>query len=154
MILPETNGTVNNLKPSDARYLPRWLARNHVHYHLPQDTTLYSAFTKDLNYVGTCVITDTQNPTSDILWLKILLAPAKSIYIKGQVIWTSINGKEKKLGIRFKYISDPDRNLIYEHAFEINKSDMVNKWFNGWTSIGESVSTEIKTPEVPDDQTN
>jgi hypothetical protein len=150
--MPETNVHLNKIKYVDARYLPRWLARNHVQYHLPKESTLYPAFTRDLSYSGTCLITDSQNPTASVLWLKIMLAPAKSIYVKGQVIWTVLDGKEKQLGVKFEYISDPDRNLIYEHAFEINKTTMINKWFSGWTSIGESVLPGSPKTDQPKDE--
>ena len=133
--MPEPNLNINQKSTTDGRYIPRWQVRNRVLFHLDNQDKVYEAYTLDLSYSGVCIVVDKNVPTNSPLWLTISLSPVKSIYLKGNIIWTKHLEDQKMLGIRFEYISDPDRDLIYEHAFEINKGEMIKKWYSGWSFL-------------------
>lgn len=122
----------NPTPPSDQRYLPRWEVRNRVTCQIEQQNRIFDAETKDLSCSGVCITTSEVIRFDQRLKLTVYLSRNKSVSISGKVVWIIPGPFQNLVGIQFYNTTEDDRALILDHAFELNRSELVKHWFRGW----------------------
>lgn len=123
---------IEETSEADQRYLPRWEIRNRVLYSLDSDQYPKEGRTKDLSGTGVCILTRENIIPHQKIQLTIYLSEGTMVKVQGNVVWVRPSTIENQLGINFREISDDAQELILQHAFEINKSEVLKHWFNGW----------------------
>ncbi len=118
---------------SDQRYFPRWEVENDVYYHVADETHPRHGKTKDLNCAGVCITTSHTFQSDEKVRLSIQLAANKVLKTTGRVMWVRpAEADHNTIGILFDSLTDEEKDLIFDHAFEINPNEIVNRWFSGW----------------------
>ena len=118
---------------SDQRYFPRWEVENDVYYHVDNESHPRHAKTKDLNCAGACIKTAHTFEPQDHVQLAIQLAPNKVVKVSGRVMWSRPSeANHHDVGLLFEGLTEEDKDLIFDHAFETNPQEIVNRWFSGW----------------------
>ena len=131
------NNQINNIenKPNntDKRYLPRWDVSNRVLFQIEDNESKHEACTKDINLTGACILSKSNIDPNEKIELTIFLSDKAFVKIKGSVLWAKPQDDETvKAGVHFDLISEESQDLIYQHAFEIERKQIVNNWFKGW----------------------
>ena len=118
--------------PVDQRYLPRWEVCNRVICSLEEKEKIFQAETKDLSCAGACIATPEPIGLDQRLRLTIYLTKNQSVTVSGSVIWVKLMQDNHFVGIQFYNTSEEDQSVILEHAFELNRDELVKHWFKGW----------------------
>ena len=125
--------SAENLSGSDNRYLPRWEVTNRVVFHLDdQNHHPLEGQTRDLHCEGACILVNRELKPRQRLKLNIELDKNITVDLQGFVSWCKTSGGQNLVGITFTDTSDAQKDLIFQHAFELNRDEFVKKWFNGW----------------------
>ena len=124
---------------TDKRYLPRWQSLSPVKYVLNDNAKYFAGRTQNLNSSGACIETafSLEKSTRPLipqqkLELIIYLSDMHIVRMTGRVVWASDEDGKIKAGIRFDEVDEETQQMIFEHAFEYNKKDIVKNWFKGW----------------------
>ena len=115
----------NSILPTDQRYLPRWEVRNRVTCHLEKHNKIFDAETKDLSCSGVCILTSEPVRLSQRLKLTIYLSKYKSVTVMGTVVWIKPMQGNKLIGVHFYNTTEDAHETILEHAFELNRDELV-----------------------------
>ena len=117
---------------SDQRYFPRWEVSNRVLYQLERRADISQGKTKDLSCAGACIRVDEPIDKQRIK-LTLFLNGNTSIAVEGDVLWhrPSDDGNVE-VGISFHELSPQAQEVILQYAFEVNRQEVVNHWFDGW----------------------
>ena len=117
----------------ERRYFPRWEVNNRICYRLEPKNSIHECRSRDLNCCGTCLLTNQSLPPNQKLRMTVYLAEDVSVQVEGKVLWTKPQENDQYLvGVNFLETSKKIQDLILNHAFEINKKDLVRHWFEGW----------------------
>lgn len=122
---------MNTNSPNDQRYLPRWVTRNRVSYHLTEKPHPAQAQTKDISCAGTCIEAPKGLQRGQQVELAIELSNKVLVEVTGHIIWIKPGEKNDEVGIQFYNVSDSTQHTILEHAFEIT-GDPRKIWFKEW----------------------
>ncbi len=123
----------------ERRYFPRWEVNNRICYRLEPESFSHECRSRDLNCCGACLLTKQSLPPDQKLKMTVYLAEDVCVHVEGKVLWSKPQKNEQYLiGVNFLETSKKIQDLILNHAFEINKNDLVRHWFQGWN--GETSS--------------
>ncbi len=64
--------------------------------------------------------------------LTIYLSDDKYVNVNGHVMWEHQVTDHTNIGIQFHEINEHTRDIIFENAFELKRTEIVNHWFKGW----------------------
>lgn len=118
--------------PSDQRYFPRWEVNNRVLYQLEDQADIMQGKTKDLSCAGACIAVD-RPLTNQKIKLTFFLSRNASVDVEGNVLWSlKTDEGDVEIGVAFTEISPQSQDLILQHAFEVNREEVVRHWFDGW----------------------
>ena len=117
---------------SDNRYFPRWPVRNHILYRAKNHPNSNEGHTKDLSCAGTCAYVNEILPIHQKLNLTVHLSKKTVVELQGVVVWQNTSTLPYQAGIEFYNTSDETLSRILQHAFEIDRTKMLNHWFEGW----------------------
>ncbi|MBI5150487.1 MAG: PilZ domain-containing protein [Candidatus Omnitrophica bacterium] len=119
---------------SDQRYFPRWNVNNRVVYRseIAPDHQFRHGHTKDLSCAGACLYLKEFIPPQQRITLNINLSPKTAIDVRATVVWQKAGKMSYLTGIAFHDISEADQGQILEHAFEFDRSKLLEHWYKGW----------------------
>ena len=117
---------------SDNRYMPRWHVNRPLSYQLEGDNELRRGVIKDLNYIGACINIDRLPNIDQAINLTVQLSKTDFVKLNGKVVWMKGSDDQVQVGVNFKYVDSKERDIIFEHAFEINREEIVGNFFKGW----------------------
>jgi len=120
----------------DHRYFPRWKIDRRAQYHLMQRLSEKEARAVDLSCTGTCIVTQDPLLPTQKLEMNLFLNDATALTVRGRVVWVKHFPKLNEAGILFDAIDQKTQDRILDHAFNLNKDDLVNYWFKGWNENG------------------
>ena len=122
--------TEKNLGFPDRRYLPRWEVHNKIFFKAEDATIPHECFSKDINSIGACIVTDQPLDLNKRLQLKIFLADdIRPIEALGRPIWNLGKENQHMVGIRFERITAEAKDLIFQYAFEYQRDDLMKHWY-------------------------
>ncbi len=121
--------------PIDRRHLPRWKINNRVLYHLEDHPQTQVGCLKDLSTAGASIFIDKALQLEDKLKLIIRLSEVRIINIDGRLIWIKEDKNTFLIGVSFYNVSEHCQQLILDHAFELNRQQLVEHWFQGCASV-------------------
>ena len=122
-----------SLDDSDQRYLPRWEVSNRVLYQFDNDNEPHEGKTKDLSCAGVRIETGEKLVLKKDIKLTIYLSADISVTVNGKVAWTKPSkDHQSEIGITFQNVPEQVQETILQHAFEINREEVVKHWFKGW----------------------
>ena len=126
-------------KPKDPenRYFPRWEIDKRAEYRLQQSNAEKEARAIDLSCSGACIVTPEPLLPTQKVKLNIYLNNATVVTISGKVVWVKHWSNKNEAGVDFDSVDQRTQDLILEHAFSLNKQDLIKYWFKGWN--GKSV---------------
>ena len=116
----------------DQRYLPRWEIKNRALYSLNSDQPPKEALTQDLSGTGVCLLTRESIIPHQKIQMTIYLSEGTMVNVHGNIVWIRPSVNQNRIGINFHEVSDEAQELILQHAFKINKAEVLKHWFNGW----------------------
>lgn len=123
----------NNIsKGIDMRYFPRWEVNNRVSYHLEGHKESYEGKTKDISCAGACIAGNGQVTLHQKIELTLQLNDVTRVKLKGHILWVKIENNQPQMGVTFYDTPDEVQNLILQHAFEVDKEQVVKQWYKGW----------------------
>lgn len=120
--------------PSDQRYFPRWNVNNRVIYHAETipDHQLRHGHTKDLSCAGACLYLKEFLSPQQKITLNIHLSPGTNLDLRATVVWQKAEDMTYLTGVVFHETSDEAQQQILEHAFEYDRSRVLEHWYKGW----------------------
>ena len=120
--------------PSDQRYFPRWNVNNRVLYRSESspDQQLRHGHSKDISCAGACLYLKEFLPLQQKIAIGIQLTPKTNIDLRGTVVWQKAEDLAYLTGIAFYEISEAAQEQILEHAFEFDRSKLLEHWYKGW----------------------
>lgn len=122
----------NQNAASDQRYFPRWDVQNRVLYSSESDPHLRHGHTKDLSCAGACVYLHERLSPRQKVRLNIHLSPKSVVGLHGTVIWQDAATSPYLTGISFYETSDEAREVILQHAFDLDRNKILEHWYKGW----------------------
>lgn len=133
----------SSVDQDEKRYFPRWEVNNRICYRLEPESLLHECRSRDLNCCGACLLTNQSLEPEQKLKLSVYLAEDVCIHLEGKVLWSKPEPDQQYLvGVNFLETSKKIQDLILDHAFEINKKNLVKHWFKGWDGQKPSDSLE------------
>ncbi|OGX18626.1 MAG: hypothetical protein A2Y04_03690 [Omnitrophica WOR_2 bacterium GWC2_45_7] len=127
----ETNN-LNGTSNSDGRYFPRWQVQNRVLYQLENEAQMYEGSTKDLSCAGACLCVDKEIKLNQKINLTVYLSDKERVTLTGEVMWSKQENQYNQIGVIFFNTSSQAQDLILQHAFEINKEELMKHWYKDW----------------------
>ena len=132
---PNANSAEKNRAVSDRRYLPRWEVHNKILFRREEETACRQCLSKDINSIGTCIVTEEPVELNKPLVMTIYLADdIEPIEAVGRPIWNSVKENQNLAGVRFERISSKARDLIFQFAFVHKKEDLMWQWYKNSAS--------------------
>ena len=64
--------------------------------------------------------------------LNIHLSPSANIDLRATVVWQKAEDMSYLTGVAFHDTSDETQQQILEHAFEFDRSKLLDHWYKGW----------------------
>lgn len=122
----------NGLESSDQRYFPRWEVNKRVLYEVERKPDVNEGQTRDISCTGMCISANEALTPGNKIKVVLFLTEADVIRLTGEIIWNKSFGKQDQMGISFSNISQKNQELILEHAFDVNRQQLINHWFKGW----------------------
>lgn len=119
---------------SDQRYFPRWNVNNRVlyRYETSPEHQLRHGHTKDLSCTGACLYLKEFLPPQQKIMLNIHLSPKTTLDLRATVVWQKAEDMAYLTGVAFHETSDEAQGQILEHAFEFDRSKVLEHWYKGW----------------------
>jgi len=117
---------------SDQRYFPRWEIDKRVVYQAKNIPDEKQSRAIDMSCAGVCILCEEQLLPTQEIRLDIFLSEATIIRMTGHVVWVKNFANQNQAGIIFNEIDQASQDTILEHAFNVNKKDLVRYWFKGW----------------------
>ncbi|MDP8265099.1 MAG: PilZ domain-containing protein [Candidatus Aceula lacicola] len=126
-----------NLKQSsrqqsdDGRYFPRWEVANKITYKHERGVNFHECVSRDISNTGVCLRTYEKIQPQEKLLMTIELSDGASIQVQGRALWEKHDAKDFLVGLRFEDISEKIQEMIFNCAFECQKGQFQEKWYEG-----------------------
>jgi len=118
----------------DMRYFPRWNVSGRVLYHVDWDKEPREGKAKDISCAGACIIGEKYIEPFQKIDLTVYLTEETKIKLNGHVQWVRSHDDSLQMGVIFYDTPDHVQELILQHAFEVDREQMIKQWFKGWDS--------------------
>lgn len=130
---------------SDQRYFPRWNVNNRVLYRPESgsELQLHHGHTKDLSCAGACLYLKEFLPPQQKIALNIHLSPGTNLDLRATVVWQKAEAMSYWTGVTFHDTSDEAQQQILEHAFEFERSKVLEHWYKGWEGGSKQTRTNL-----------
>lgn len=124
----------NQNPPSDQRYFPRWNVNNRVLYRSESspDHHLHHGHSKDISCAGACLYLKEFLPPQQKIALSVHLSPSINLDLRATIVWQKAEEMSYLTGIAFHEINETAQKQILEHAFEFDRSKVLEHWYKGW----------------------
>ena len=116
----------------DNRYLPRWEVQNRILYRLEDGQDIHEGCSKDISCSGACVFVPEIVLADQKIKLKIYLSDEDFVEVDGKILWNKFTEEGNLVGINFCNTAPDVQDLIFQHAFEIKKEEIIQHFFKGW----------------------
>lgn len=127
MNLKQANHQING----DHRYFPRWEVANKITYKHESGVNFHDCVSRDISNTGICLRTYEKIQPKQKILMTVELSDGISIQVQGRAMWEQINGKDFLVGVRFEDISEKVQEMIFNCAFESQKGQFQEKWYEG-----------------------
>ena len=119
---------------SEQRYFPRWNVNNRVIYRskTAPDHQFRHGHTKNISCAGACLYLKDFLSLQQKIMLNIHLSPSANIDLPATVVWQKAEDMSYLTGVAFHDTSDETQQQILEHAFEFDRSKLLDHWYKGW----------------------
>ncbi|MDD3374952.1 MAG: PilZ domain-containing protein [Candidatus Omnitrophica bacterium] len=115
----------------DNRYFPRWEVSNKVTYKHESGINFHEGVSRDISNTGVCLRTYEKIQPQEKLFMTIELSDGISIQAQGRALWEKVGEKDFLVGVRFEDISEKVQEMIFNCAFECQKGQFQEKWYEG-----------------------
>ena len=120
------------LSQDDHRYFPRWESSKKVFYQTNHNPVETEGLAIDMSCAGACILSkEPLLPTLKIK-LNIFLDEATVVRLAGHIIWVKHALEHNQAGVIFDEVDQKTQDTLLEHAFVLNRDDLVKHWFKGW----------------------
>ena len=116
----------------ELRYFPRWHVDDRVIFQLDGGREHYDGQTKDLSCAGACIISSERVEPRQKINITVYLSEDTKIKLNGYVLWVGSDQGRVCMGVSFYDTPDAIQDLILQHAFKINKDQVLKQWYKGW----------------------
>ena len=86
---------------------------------------------RSISNTGICLRTYEKVQPNQKLLMTIELVDGVSIQVQGRAIWEKIEEKDFLVGVHFEGISEKVQEMIFNCAFESQKDQFQQKWYEG-----------------------
>lgn len=131
-MLPNHQKIQQGEQRSDQRHFPRWEISNCVLYRLENETRPRLGNTKDLNCAGARIASQEDISTNQRIQVTLYLTEKITVDLDAHIVWANKVNEETQFGISFIDAPGDAEELIFQHAFEMNKEKIVHDWFKDW----------------------
>ena len=122
----------NRSPKNDQRYFPRWESNKKVSYQTNHGPDEKEALALDMSFAGACILSEEPLLPTLKIKLNIFLDQATVVRLSGHIVWVRHALAHNQAGIVFDEVDQKTQDMILDHAFDINRDDLVKHWYKGW----------------------